>query len=314
MRTGASGKPSWVCFTHLILRTHTTLKKIPRIHGLEWRSVFFLFFFCPPPPQNGEFSERSDNRIFYRKKSGAKFITRGFLLEKVCKTRHILRRKRKKSEVAIFRQSVSGGRQNKAASLKTFVLCCLTSSRIWLISSCVDDRHLLDKIVKKKKKKPCLSVMHGEPISEWIVQASSWIFHICKHFWRCHSQDCIVVWICIQRENIRTSERWLHTSSFVVSPLLTHTQFIALYKKTSSSRRFALFQFFSSRNNSIRIRLCPACCFLLFCFYARLTTKALIFLLFLNLFRVCFCCVFCWTSSWFVGLGIPCSETVKFCC
>ncbi len=118
--------------------------------------MFFFFFFFPPPPpppQNGEFSERSDNRIFYRKKSGAKFITRGFLLEKVCKTRHILRRKKKKSEVAIFRQSVSGGRQNKATSLKTFVLCCLTSSRIWLISSCVDDRHLLDKIVKKKKKK-----------------------------------------------------------------------------------------------------------------------------------------------------------------
>lgn len=213
MRTGASGKPSWVCFTDLIIRTHTTLK-IPRIHGLEWHGVSFIYFFLP---QNGEFSQRSENRIFLEKKSGAKCIKRGFLLEKVCKTCHILRRK-KKWQVAIFRQSVSGGRQNKAASLKTFVLCWLTSSRIWLISSCVDDRHLLDKIV-------------GDLLS----------FNLFHHARIIFGSDCAL----------------------------------------------------------------PAASF--FLFLCQIDNKSS------YLFVFCFCCVFCSTSSWFVGLGIPCSETVKFC-
>lgn len=188
------------------------------------------------------------------------------------------------------------------ASLKTFALCWLTSSQIWLISSCVDDRHLLDKTVKKKfykEKKPCLSVMHGELISEWIKLRNCWIFfwilysekfgrcwilHICNHFWRWHSRVCTAVWSCIQRENIRTSECWLHTSSFVVSSaLLTHTHTHIIYSSVrddklqpeicSLSICFITQKFYSDQ--IVPCLLLPS-----FCFYARLTTKALTFLFF----------------------------------
>jgi hypothetical protein len=45
-------------------------------------------------PKTANFRSVATTKKFLEKKSGAKCIKRGFLLEKVCETRHILRRKK----------------------------------------------------------------------------------------------------------------------------------------------------------------------------------------------------------------------------
>jgi hypothetical protein len=71
-----------------------------------------------------------------------------FWVPKKCENRHIL--KKKKSQVAIFRQWVSICRQNWAGIFFLNLLYCQIYSQIWLIPL-VDDRQ---KQKKKEKTRP----------------------------------------------------------------------------------------------------------------------------------------------------------------